>query len=415
MTRSETLFGKRDLRAVLEEQERSMLSEIDSYPADDILNTSVDDLVEYYVSKFDVEPIVLLEDELFTEDSETTQDARYSPDRIVMDPSPPLPVPAVELRLVIPFTGEKNLFRCRAARFSLNPPRGRVSGDRLVLSQVRTDHDARAARREFDNQLGRVREGLAWIRDDLERWRQALPKVARDRINGRRDRLLKDRGLVAELGFPIKERKEGSTYVAPGVRKKPPVRPRPEKTAGPFKPEPTLDDRDYTHILRVISATATALERSPGTFGGMDEEELRDQFLVPLNSHYEGQATGETFNASGKTDVIIRVEGRSIFIAECKIWRGPKSFTDAIDQLLSYTTWRDSKTALMVFNKNKDFSAVLSQLRPLVEQHPSFKRFVAYDHETGFRAVLGHPDDSAREITVTVLGFDVPEQKKNDG
>jgi len=43
------------------------------------------------------------------------------------------------------------------------------------------------------------------------------------------------------------------------------------------------------------------LERSPKAFAHMEEEHLRDQFLVQLNGHYEGQATGETFNAEGKT------------------------------------------------------------------------------------------------------------------
>lgn len=41
----------------------------------------------------------------------------------------------------------------------------------------------------------------------------------------------------------------------------------------------------------------------------------------------------ETFNSSGKTDILIRVENRNIFIAECKFWRGPKSFGEAIEQL----------------------------------------------------------------------------------
>lgn len=55
-----------------------------------------------------------------------------------------------------------------------------------------------------------------------------------------------------------------------------------------------------------------ALERSPATFSRMKEEELRDQFLVPLNSHYEGQATGETFNASGRWPVDEATDGKRI-------------------------------------------------------------------------------------------------------
>jgi hypothetical protein len=66
------------------------------------------------------------------------------------------------------------------------------------------------------------------------------------------------------------------------------------------------------------------MERSPSAFHHMDEEALRTHFLVQLNGHYEGQATGETFNYEGKTDILVRSGDRNIFIAECKFWGGPK-------------------------------------------------------------------------------------------
>jgi hypothetical protein len=35
----------------------------------------------------------------------------------------------------------------------------------------------------------------------------------------------------------------------------------------------------------------------------------------------------------------MRHEGKNIFVAECKLWRGPKAHLEALDQLLSYLTW----------------------------------------------------------------------------
>ncbi len=81
----------------------------------------------------------------------------------------------------------------------------------------------------------------------------------------------------------------------------------------------------------------------------LDEEKIRDLLLVFLNAQYEGDAAGEVFNAAGKTDILIRVGDRNVFIAECKIWKGPKTIRDALGQLLSYLTWRDTKAALLVF------------------------------------------------------------------
>ena len=116
---------------------------------------------------------------------------------------------------------------------------------------------------------------------------------------------------------------------------------------------------NYEYILSVLSSTAMFMERSPNTFKGMNEESVRDLFLALLNGHYEGQATGETFNYTGKTDILIRTEDRNIFIAECKFWSGPKGLTEALDQLLGYTAWRDTKTALLIFNRDRNMSTVL--------------------------------------------------------
>lgn len=165
---------------------------------------------------------------------------------------------------------------------------------------------------------------------------------------------------------------------------------------------------EYENILAIIQKTAMMLERTPATFRGMDEENLRDQFLVPLNSHYAGQTYGEAFNFYGKTDILVRDGDRTVFIAECKIWRGAKSLSDAIDQLLSYATWRDTKTALLVFNRNRKLTEVLSQIPTILKSHPNFKRMMDFASETGFRCVLAHKDDPDREVILTVLVFEVP-------
>ena len=86
----------------------------------------------------------------------------------------------------------------------------------------------------------------------------------------------------------------------------------PPKSATPFKPEPALANEDYDHILSVLHDMAIVMECSPSAFRALNEEALRFQFLVPLNGHYEGAASGETFNYEGKTDIIIRVEGPAI-------------------------------------------------------------------------------------------------------
>ena len=166
---------------------------------------------------------------------------------------------------------------------------------------------------------------------------------------------------------------------------------------------------EYDNIISIIDGMVHVMERSPAAFKGMGEEDMRTHFLVQLNGQYEGQATGETFNCSGKTDILIRADNRNVFVAETKFWAGPKSLMEALAQLLGYATWRDGKLALIIFNRTKNLSAVLAQIPDLVRSHGSFRRDDPYEHGgTGWRFVLHHPDDPDRELLLTVLAYDVP-------
>jgi hypothetical protein len=169
-----------------------------------------------------------------------------------------------------------------------------------------------------------------------------------------------------------------------------------------------LDEANYKHILNVIDNMTVVMERSPSAFAKMGEEDIRQHYLVQLNGQFEGQATGETFNYHGKTDILIRVDGRNIFIAECKFWRGDKQFVETVDQILSYLSWRDNKAAIVLFNRNKDFSQVLTKIKEALASHPHRKHGPKIESETRFRYVFGNPTDHSREIILTVLAFDVP-------
>jgi hypothetical protein len=177
----------------------------------------------------------------------------------------------------------------------------------------------------------------------------------------------------------------------------------------PFFPEPALDEKEYQNILSIMRSMVHVMERSPNAFRHLKEEDLRWQFLVQLNGQYEGRATGETFNYKGDTDILIREQDRNVFVGECKVWKGSGSLTSAIDQILDrYLHWRDTKAAILVFNRNKSFSDVLARIQATVASHPCCKRTVGQTSETEWRFVFGNRDDPNREIHLGVLAFDVP-------
>ncbi len=409
MRRQDTLlFSNRDLRDVLQHQEMELFREIDKIDGNRLLNTNVEDLCDYFEQKYKIEVPQLREDEITVDQHETDVDVSQDPRRFIRDRSKPFYIKGTRVRFFIPYDGDPDLFKCQPSRFTLSPPRGNVSPEEVVITFTLVEHDADKVKSEFERTLTQIRQYLEWITSEASQFNASLRDKARQRIESRRQKLLKDQGLVASLGFPLKRRPGvPQTYVVPTVRRK--IIPKPPKAStAPFAPEPVLDMQNYEHILSVISSMAKVIERSPKAFKQMQEEDLRNHFLVQLNGQYEGQATGETFNFEGKTDILIRVENRNIFIAECKFWRGPKSFGDAIDQLLGYTSWRDTKTALLVFNRGRRLSRVLEQIPKVVEASPNFKRRIPYPSETGFRFVLHHRDDPNRELILTVLVFEVP-------
>src|SRR5277367_4943587 len=97
-----------------------------------------------------------------------------------------------------------------------------------------------------------------------------------------------------------------------------------------------------------------------------------------LQPHFglDGSATGETFDAAGKTDILVRYQNQNVFVAEFKFWRGSKQHLETIDQLLSYLTWRDSKAVLVYFAEGKEIAAPLKAIEDTTPHH---KSFVAFD------------------------------------
>ena len=129
----------------------------------------------------------------------------------------------------------------------------------------------------------------------------------------------------------------------------------PPAGSNPWKPEPVLEMALYEHVLKSITDAAMTWEHSPAAFASMGEEDLRTQILFHLNGHFEGQGAAETSNKEGKTDILIRSQGKNIFVGECKFWGGAKFLTETIDQLLGYASWRDTKVAVIISNRNKNF------------------------------------------------------------
>ncbi len=404
----ELLFRSKDLNALISTWESRLKDEIEEWNPNRILSTSEHDLVAYLVDRFTIDPPSLLRDQVYIDrEGETNIDVsrrfEYNLGR-----KGPYHVPGSYVTVGIPFKGEGGLFQFKASTYSSNPPYGQVSGSSVLVSFQDVKLDPQQLRNEIDTLVDNIEKHLEWIRNDVKQWNDRVPGIAENYIRNRKQRLLEHSSMVSALGFPMKRRPDAdSSSKLPLDRKKRPVT-LPPTPSEPFEPEPALLDSDYDDILDIIDRLALQIERSPKTFVNMKEENLRDIILVDLNGHYEGDATGETFNAEGKTDILVRAADRHAFVAECKFWEGEKALHTAIDQILGYLTWRDTKTSLIIFSKNMDFTRVLSSIMKSVPQHPCYKSKLKKNSETHFRYLFKQKHDPDRDLYLAVQVFNIP-------
>jgi len=401
------LFSGFDLDKHLNACTNEALIAVQGLDRDHIQQADVAELEEAIVSEYERDaPRLLLDRICMLEPEEVSVDVsrhpRYAPP---MRAGRRVHVAGSRHTVVVPFEGDARLLLHAPNRYTSNPPAAKLVGNELHFVYDLTPVDELTSiKPDYENRLKRINDYLAATCAQVGEYNRQLRARVRSAIEERRQRLLNDVRNVAGLGLPVRRRNDVSVYSPPSVRrKKPVVRPNPNRER--HSPEPALPVDEFEHILRVVENLAIFIERSPRTFSRMKEQELRDQILVQLNGHYEGDATGETFSCAGKTDIFVRVDRREIFVAECKFWTGPKGHIETLDQLFSYTAWSNVFLAVVIFNQNKDHTQVLGRIGECSKEHKFFARRLPDRSETHQRYIFRHPQDPDREVEVAVLAF----------
>ncbi|MDA9525421.1 hypothetical protein XI06_35200 [Bradyrhizobium sp. CCBAU 11434] len=371
------------------------------YGSDALLSTPTEDIVELAYDVCHLEVPVLLEDKAFQADPrEVTREVR--------DYGRMISVQGFQYGITIPFEGYLGLFRHSSALSVGDSPRAKANEDGIILTASGYNLTKEELQTHFKKVIDAIKLRLSGQEKVVKPFNEALRPMVRKLVEERKKGILAARNIAESLGYPmVRAGHVPMTHVPAQMRRR--IRPSlPPQTSKAYSPEPALEEAEYQHILKIIDDMSVMMERSPTAFERLEEEHLRDFYLVVLNGHYEGRATGETFNASGKTDILIRENNRNVFIAECKYWHGPQTLTDALDQLLGYLTWRDTKAALIMFNRNKNFTAMVKKMVETASEHPNCKCDPVQESETRYRYVFASKDDPARQIILTVMAVDVP-------
>jgi hypothetical protein len=402
LPKPDPLFSHASLSTLLRDQIHKMENAIDELSDDTFLQNSPDDMIEAISANVHVLPLTL--------EPAVSQPPMEIRNTFVF----PLtsPIDGFCFSVDVPYTGASGLFNHQPDTHDLDKPtarlnssnmRGSITIKRIVVGDVSPDE----LRASFEAEIDKIRKYIAWQAIQLDPFNNSLKDEASKIVHGRRDRLLKARHIAASLGYSLPHRQGAPpTYVSPAVRRKIPQ--IVTTVTGIFQPEPAIEEAEYQNILSIIENMSFVMERNPRVFSSAPEETIRDHYLVQLNGQYEGTATGETFNGVGRTDILVRDGSTNLFVAECKIWHGQKQFSDAIDQLLGYVTWRDTKTALIIFSRNLDTSSVVETARAALEGHANYKRDAKMEGAARMRAVFGRPGDPSRDIILTVIIVPIP-------
>jgi hypothetical protein len=403
------LFKEEDLDEQLRARLQSVASAVDHIPKNQFLIASDQELIDHTVAGLAVDPVVLREDATTMNQQETQVDvSRDQMQDFSSGRSGLSYIPGTKVDIDIPFTGEEWIFRYRTNHWSPGLPQADVQRGRLRLTITQPhDSDPNSFKAVYDREIKLIREYVDRAHKQVVAYNDSLPNLVQQAVNHRRERLGWHDDIAALLDIPLATKPSAPSIAPVKVEiRGPPALPVPPKMG--LAPEPGIKDETFEHVLRFIRHQGRTFERTPSTYAVHGEEDLRNIILAQLNGNFMGDAVGEAFRGKGKTDICIEQDDRAAFVGECKLWTGPTGLNAALDQLLGYLTWRDSKAALIMFNaRNKDFTKVLEAMPVTLRTHPLFLRDLPYAEAGEWRVQMRSSEDEGRRVIVHVFVFNL--------
>ena len=402
------LFAKQSLHQELQRLMTQVKEQVYSISKEQFLVNTDDQIIEHVYSKLEVIPLTIYRDRARLSEPQETRFQKKS----MLDET--IYVEGVILELTLPYSGDLPLWDFKPSKSTQIPPRASVIPDRdnnqvgvlrIKLEYSHTELQEDVVKKEIGSLISSIEQYLTFVKSDVEEHNKQLRNGISNQVRQRRAQLGIINDTLQKLDIPVVKR-EG----APDVTELPIHRKLIEPLSQVKKEETEygISDSNYALILSVIRHVGRSFERTPATFNIHDEEGLRDILLAFLNTYFNGRATGETFRKKGKTDICIEEKNRAAFVAECKLWNGEKALLEAMDQLLSYLTWRDVKTALIIFNKDvAGFKQIQEKVLDILKKHSNYinAEFILKDGEWYLR--LHSKEDSERLITVQVFLFNL--------
>ena len=229
------LFHNGDWFATQEAWKKKLVGSIEAMNGDELLNTSTSDLAQFYVAEFAFEVPTLHAGDLVVDQRETQIDVSQDQNRYIDDRSQSFYLTGTSVDVEVPYSGAKVGFDIQPSTRNFNNPRAYVGESTIKFSVTGTDLTPERVKQEIDRTIGSINEHLGWLANDATGYNSSLELLATQIIERRKEKLLKDKSLVAGLGFKMKQRPDASeTFAAPEVRRNiRPVTPKPSSWPRP--------------------------------------------------------------------------------------------------------------------------------------------------------------------------------------
>lgn len=406
------IYAEDTLDNLLSSKRLEIKSRIESESEDYILNVGEEQYVEYLKSEFKIDIPEIHTDKVYLDTHERDIPGSSFPmEFMISNPNRTFKKDIIVYH--IPYSGSIELLKYRPSSWT-SMAGYEIKIDKqsqtIILEYINFYNDAGKIKRAYDDSVRYLFGSYSYLKNDIEAYNEGLENYIRSTINARKLQIAKKTDFIASLGVPIKKKDETpQTFAVPQPKLKDKIQVRPVVYTKGFKPEPTLDNENYIKILKIINDVGKNFERLPSVYSGKYEEHLRDHILLTLDPNFEfGSASGETFNKTGKTDIQLRYDSSVVFVAECKFWKGEKEFLATIDQLLGYLTWRDSKTSVVIFVTNKNFTTVIETVKEVVIKHSNFVRARQANDDNWLNYTFSLPGDTNKEIQVAIQLYHLP-------
>lgn len=397
------IFDKYHLHDFIHDNKKRLLEKIEKLEITDSINS--ESLIEKLKEEFTIYPINIKD----AEPSAPNEILR----KINNDWGETVSQKIFEVFITIPFEGDAKLFTCIPSRSTVVylDESVKIFKNRITATIILESLDDNIYFAKVNHIIETLNTNLPRIHDEIAPWNNNLKTLIRQSLETRKGVISKKIDFMEKIGLKINP--HSTDYlIPPSLTKKIIPTPVTDSITHLAKEKiPNLQQDVYEDIKQVLYQVGMAIERKPSIYKDKHEEDLRDIFLLFLETRYEATSgVGEAFNKKGKTDILLKYskDGTNIFVAECKVWKGQKTMIEALNQLLSYLTHRDSKTALIFFVNQKDITSTLNTVKNEIVKHSNFSKHIKDTNEFSISYEFYLPDDERKKIQIEVMLFHFP-------